>query len=39
VRYLAEKLGVSSEAIGGAKRATGSNNRKVLEKYIQDKKK
>ena len=37
VKYLAEKLGVSSQAIGGAKRATGSNDRKVIEKYIKDK--
>ncbi|MFD2162990.1 DUF3606 domain-containing protein [Paradesertivirga mongoliensis] len=39
VKYLAEKLGVSSQAIGGAKRATGSNDRKVIEKYIKDKNK
>lgn len=39
VRYLADKLGVSSQAITGAKRATGSNDRKVVEKYIKDKKK
>lgn len=32
VKYLAEKLGVSSQAIGGVKRATGSNDRAVLEK-------
>ena len=37
VKYLAEKLGVSSQAIGGAKRATGSNDRKVIEEYIRNK--
>ena len=37
VKYLAEKLGVSSQAIGGAKRATGSNDRKVIEDYIKNK--
>ncbi len=39
VKYLADKLGVSSQAIGGAKRATGSNNRADIEKYIKDKQK
>ena len=39
VSYLAQKLGVSSQAIGGAKRATGSNDRKVIEEYIRNKKK
>lgn len=37
VKYLAEKLGVTSQAIGGAKRATGSNDRKVIEEYIRNK--
>ena len=37
VKYLAEKLGVTSQAIGGAKRATGSNDRKVFEEYIKSK--
>lgn len=37
VKYLAEKLGVTSQAIGGAKRATGSNDRKVIEEYIKSK--
>ena len=37
VKYLAEKLGVSSQAIGGAKRATVSNDRKVIEEYIKNK--
>lgn len=39
VKHIAEKLGVSSQAIGGAKRATGSNDRKVIEDYIKNKKK
>ena len=39
VSYLAQKLGVSSQAIGGAKRATGSNDRKVIEQYIKNKNK
>ena len=39
VKYLAEKLGVSSQAIGGAKRATGLNERAVIEKYIKTKQK
>ncbi|WDF56007.1 DUF3606 domain-containing protein [Mucilaginibacter sp. KACC 22063] len=39
VKYLAEKLGVSSQAITGAKRATGSNDRAEIEKYIKNKKK
>jgi hypothetical protein len=34
LKYLADKLGVSVQAINGAKRATGSNDRKVIEKYI-----
>ena len=37
VKYLAKKLGVTSQAIGGAKRATGSNDRKVIEEYIKSK--
>lgn len=39
VKYEAEKLGVSVQAITGAKRATGSNDRKVIEQYLKDKKK
>ncbi len=39
VKYLAEKLGVSSQAIAGAKRATGSNDRKDIENYIKQKSK
>ena len=39
ISYLAKKLGVSSQAIGGAKRATGSNKREDIEKYIKNKNK
>lgn len=39
VKYLAGKLGVSSQAITGAKRATGSNDRKDIEAYIKGKSK
>lgn len=37
--HIAEKMGVSIQQVTGAKRATGSNDRKVLEQYITDKKK
>jgi hypothetical protein len=36
---LRKELGVSVQQISGAKRATGSSERKVIEKYIKDKKK
>ncbi len=39
VKYLADKLNVSVQAITGAKRATGSNDRKDIEKYIKEKNK
>ena len=39
LKYEAEKLGISTQALVGAKRATGSNDRKVIEKYISDKSK
>ncbi|MEO6149953.1 MAG: DUF3606 domain-containing protein [Mucilaginibacter sp.] len=39
VKYEAEKLGISTQALVGAKRATGSNDRKVIEKYLADKQK
>jgi predicted 3-demethylubiquinone-9 3-methyltransferase (glyoxalase superfamily) len=39
IQYLKDKLGVSSQAVTGAIRATGSNDRQVLEKYLNDKKK
>ncbi|RZM30557.1 MAG: DUF3606 domain-containing protein [Pedobacter sp.] len=35
--HVAEKMGVSVQQVVGAKRATGSNDRKVIEKYISDK--
>jgi hypothetical protein len=39
IQYFKDKLDVSSQAVAGAIRATGSNDRKVLEKYLKDKKK
>lgn len=39
LRHVAEKLNVSIQQVTGAKRATGSNDRKVIEKYITDKSK
>ena len=39
VKYIAEKLNVSIQAITGAKRATKSNERSVIEQYIKNKKK
>jgi hypothetical protein len=39
IQYFKEKMGVSSQAVTGAIRATGSNERKVLEKYLKDKQK
>lgn len=37
VQYFKEKLGVSSQAVTGAIRATGSNDRKTLEAYLKKK--
>jgi hypothetical protein len=37
--HVAEKMGVSIQQVTGAKRATGSNDRKVIEKYIAEKQK
>ncbi|MBN8788952.1 MAG: DUF3606 domain-containing protein [Terrimonas sp.] len=37
IQYFKDKLGVSSQAVTGAIRATGSNDRKVLEKYLKEK--
>ena len=37
ISHVAQKMGVSSQQVVGAKRATGSNDRKVIEKYISDK--
>ncbi|MGV3546283.1 MAG: DUF3606 domain-containing protein [Pedobacter sp.] len=39
VSHVANKLGVSIQQVTGAKRATGSNDRKVIEQYITNKKK
>jgi hypothetical protein len=37
--HVAGKMGVSIQQVVGAKRATQSNDRKVIEKYISDKQK
>jgi hypothetical protein len=37
IQYFRNKMGVSSQAVTGAIRATGSNDRKVLEKYLRGK--
>jgi len=37
--HVAQKMDVSIQQVVGAKRATKSNDRKVIEKYIADKKK
>ncbi|MBD3581284.1 DUF3606 domain-containing protein [Flavobacterium selenitireducens] len=37
IQYFKEKLGVSSQAVSGAIRATGSNDRKVLTDYLKAK--
>jgi hypothetical protein len=37
VQYFKNKLGVSSQAVTGAIRATGSNDRKTLEQYLKKK--
>jgi len=34
IQYFKNKMGVSSQAVVGAIRATGSNERKVLEDYL-----
>ncbi|RZM22771.1 MAG: DUF3606 domain-containing protein [Pedobacter sp.] len=34
--HVAAKMGVSIQQVVGAKRATGSNDRTVMEKYISD---
>jgi predicted 3-demethylubiquinone-9 3-methyltransferase (glyoxalase superfamily) len=39
IQYFKDKMGVSSQAVTGAIRATGSNERKVLEKYLKEKQK
>ncbi|MEF9478466.1 DUF3606 domain-containing protein [Chryseobacterium sp. 1B4] len=37
IQYFKEKMGVTSQTVTGAIRATGSNDRKVLEKYLKEK--
>lgn len=37
MKYLADKLGVSIQAITGAKRATGSGDRNDIEAYLKSK--
>jgi len=34
IQYFKDKMGVSSQAVTGAMRATGSNDRKTLEAYL-----
>ncbi|WP_333621081.1 DUF3606 domain-containing protein [Sphingobacterium multivorum] len=34
IQYFKDKMGVSSQAVIGAIRATGSNDRKTLEEYL-----
>ncbi|WP_219729257.1 DUF3606 domain-containing protein [Kaistella palustris] len=36
IQYFKEKMGVTAQAVTGAIRATGSNDRKTLEKYLKD---
>jgi hypothetical protein len=37
IQYFKDKMGVSSQAVTGAIRATGSNDRKVLTEYLKKK--
>jgi hypothetical protein len=37
IQYFKDKMGVSSQAVTGAIRATGSNDRNTLEKYLKEK--
>ncbi|NML56657.1 DUF3606 domain-containing protein [Chryseobacterium cheonjiense] len=39
IQHFKEKMNVSSQAVTGAIRATGSNDCKVLEKYLKEKQK
>lgn len=39
INYWTKKLKVSSQELGGAKRATGSESVSKITKYLQDKKK
>ena len=36
IQYFKEKMGVTSQAVTGAIRATGSNDRKTLEAYLKN---
>jgi hypothetical protein len=38
ISHVAKKMGVSTQQVVGAKRSTGSNDRKTIEDYIADKK-
>ncbi|RZM27589.1 MAG: DUF3606 domain-containing protein [Pedobacter sp.] len=37
ISHVAQKMGVSTQQVVGAKRATGSNDRKEIERYISEK--
>lgn len=39
IQYFKDKLGVTGQAVAGAIRATGSNDRKVLTEYLKNRKK
>jgi len=39
IQYFREKMGVSTQAVTGAIRATGTNDRKVLTEYLKNKSK
>ena len=39
LKHVAKKMGVSIQQVVGAKRATKSNDREVVEKYISEKNK
>jgi len=39
VRYFKDKMGITHQAVTGAMRATGSNDRKSLAKYLRNKQK
>ncbi|KQR70199.1 DUF3606 domain-containing protein [Pedobacter sp. Leaf176] len=39
ISHVATKMGVSSQAVAGAKRATKSNDRATIESYLKDKSK
>lgn len=39
IQYFKDKLGVSGQAVAGAIRATGSNDRQILTDYLKKRKK